>query len=512
MNVSKIHVLLTRRKMVQGGVALAATAWLPGCGSSAAAGGTAGTPTQTVVNPQPTPSGPLTAANLIVTATSLGSIGSNFAGLSYEKDSFSSARFSASSTNLIGLFNRLGPSLLRIGGNTVDQYVWTPNGKGKTAGQVAPADVTALAAFLQATGWKCLYGINLAGSGNGTQTTALAAAEALYVSQTLGSSLAGIEIGNECDLYGSATASNGTYVGRWSLSIFETLWNQYRAAIVAAVPGIVVTGPASASSESSWTVPFGQSVGKSEITLLTQHYYRDSGTNSQDTATYLVTPDATLESYLATLNTGAKGIGVPFRMSECNSFYDGGTEGVPDGFGSGLWAIDFLFDCALGGASGVNFHTTGGGTTGTYSAETDSGGTVEELHPEYYGMLFFTLAGTGTLYTTALTAGSLNVTAYAIKTASGLSVVLVNKDPTQNLQLTAALPQSVNTASLLGMTQLSAGASGPSITATTGEAIQGATVSLGGAFTPAASYGLSFSGAQVSCYVPAMSAVLIQIT
>jgi len=53
------------------------------------------------------------------------------------------------------------------------------------------------------------------------------------------------------------------------------------------------------------------------------------------------------------------------------------------------------------------------------------------------------LAGQGTLYSTSLSGiGSLNVTAYAVKTASGLNIVAVNKDSAQNLQLTIQLPQS----------------------------------------------------------------------
>jgi hypothetical protein len=196
---------------------------------------------------------------------------------------------------------------------------------------------------------------------------------------------------------------------------------------------VPITGPASAGSESSWTVPFGQFATKSEITLLTQHYYRANGELPTSTAAFLITPDATLVNDLAILQTGAIGIGIPYRMSECNSFYNGGSNGVSDSYASSLWVIDYLFNCAQGGASGVNFH--GGGNSAGYTPIADSSGTVVGARPEYYGILLFTLAGTGTLYPTQVSAGSLNVTAYAVKTSiGGLNVVIVNKDLTQTFR------------------------------------------------------------------------------
>jgi len=497
---------ITRRRVLEGAAACAAAAMLPGCGGSSSTNTTTGTGTQT--NAQPAPAGPFTSASLTVTATSTGTIGPAFAGLSYEKSSLYESLFTGGNADLIGLFKRLGTSVLRIGGNSVDRNVWTPNGAGQTSGQIAPSDVASVAAFVKATGWQCLYGINLGGSATGATTPALAAAEIAYAGGQFGSSLLGIEIGNECDLYGG---TGSYYAGNWSLAQFETLWGQYRAAILAMTPGVAITGPASAGSEASWTVPFGQGAGKSEVPLLTQHYYRANGALATSTDAYLITPDASLVSDLATLESGAKGIGIPYRMSECNSYYNGGASGVSDSYASTLWVIDYLFNCVQGGASGVNFH--GGGNSAGYTPIADSSGVVVGARPEYYGMLLFALAGEGTLLTSALSAGSLNATAYAVKTASGgLNLIVNNKDSTQNLQLTAALPQMVNSATLLQLAQSSTGATGASLSATTGVTIQGALVNVDGTFSPAAGYTLSASGSQVTCYVPALSAVLIQMT
>ena len=196
-------------------------------------------------------------------------------------------------------------------------------------------------------------------------------------------------------------------------------------------------------------------------------------------------------------------------MAECNSFYNGGASGVSDSYASALWVIDYLFDCALGGAVGVNFHGGGNGTG--YTPIADSGGAVVAARPEYYGILLFTLAGQGTLYTTQLSAAGLNATAYAVKTSSGLNLVIVNKDLTQNLSLTAQLPQGANSASLIQMTQLSSGATDPNLSATNGVTIQGAIVMNDGTFSPSVAYTLTVSGTQLACYVPALSAVMIHL-
>lgn len=493
----------SRRQLLGGAVALGAATLLPACGG----GGDAvpGNPPAPASNPQPVPAGPLTPAKVVVSASHAGFIGPDFAGLSYEKSSLGQGLFTPANNNLIALFQRLGPGVLRVGGNSVDRTVWATQGAGGTAGQVAPPDVDALAAFVKASGWRCLYGVNLGGAASGATTPALAAAEVAYAAKKLGSALLGIEIGNECDLYGNP---GHYFAGQWSLSDFIALWEQYRSAILAVTPQIPITGPASAGNEAKWTVPFGQAVTKGQMALLTQHYYRADGQQPSSTAELLITPDSKLLADLAILNAGAAAIGVPFRLSECNSFYNGGAPGVSDSYASALWVIDHLFNCVQGGASGVNLH--GGGNGPGYTPIANSGATIIGVRPEYYGTLLFTLAGQGTLYSTQISAGALNATAYGVKTSSGLNLVIVNKDATQNLQVTADLPVAAGSAQVLTLTQHSSAGKAPVLNATSGVTIQGAGVAADGGFAPQAAYTLQVSNRQLSCYVPALSAVLIQ--
>ena len=433
----------------------------------------------------------------MVTASSSGVIPPRFMGLSYEKTAMSYSYFHPFNHHLIALFARLGKGVLRIGGSSVDQILWTANDRG-TYNQVSPADIRALAGFLEDTGWLCIYGINLA-----TSTPALAAEEAAYAVAILGENLLGIELGNEPDDY---SAAGHYFVGDWNFADFLARWNTFRAAILVAAPTAPLTGPVTGNGNhiTSWTLPFGQSATPSEIKLLTQHYYRASGASPDSTASFLLSPDTQLSGELAVLSAGAQQLGLPYRISECNSFSSGGAPGVSNSYASSLWVIDFMFAAALGGATGVNLH--GGGNGPGYTPIADDSGGVIATRPEYYGLLLFALAGPGTLSTTQLTAGSVDATAYAVETASGgLNVIVVNKDAVQNLTLTIETNQNIANASLQLMTA-------PSLAATSGVTIQGATVNSDGGFAPLAPDRLTPMGTQATCFLPALSAGLIMIT
>jgi hypothetical protein len=495
----------TRRHLLKGIAAFSASVVLAGCNKSQMVSSSP-VNTSPAAGSQPVPSGPTSQAYLTVTSKSAGTIGSGFAGLSYEKSAMCEPLFAAANADLIGLFALLGPSVLRIGGNSVDECVWTQDGSGQTANQIAPVDVDALAAFLKAAGWQCIYGINLGGAANGTTTPELAAAEIAYVSQKLGSSLVGIEIGNECDGYG---APGSYFANNWSLPQFETLWNQFRSAVLAAAPGIPLSGPASGSNVASWTVPFAQTATRKDLSLVTQHYYRGDGHAATSTVANLLSPDTNLPNCLGMLTAANQSTGIAYRLGECGSYFNGGAVGVSNSYASSLWAVDFLFNCAQGGAAGVNFH--GGGDADGYTPIADNNGVVVEARPEFYGITMFTLAGQGTLCQTSLSAGSINATAYAVNNSNGgANIVIINKDTTQNLQLTISMPQTVRSASLMTMSQLSSGATAPNAAATSGVTIQGATIAASGEFNPDAPYSLSTSGSQLNCFVPALSAVLIQ--
>jgi uncharacterized protein (TIGR03437 family) len=441
---------------------------------------------------QPVPSGPITLANITVSSTVNGVIGPGFAGLSYEKSQMANPFFSPQNTNAIGLFKLIGPSLLRIGGNSVDKTTWTPNGKGRTSGQVAPSDIDALAGFVKATGWQVLYGTNMAQS-----TPALAAAEIAYAVQALGASLYGIEIGNEVDLFA------GVYFpSTWGFPDYLTLWQSFAAAIRAQSPSVPLTGPVASSKISTYVAPFASNEGKNVI-LLSDHYYRANGQLATSTIDLLVSPDANIVTQAKAMLAVSQSVDVPYRFAETNSFYNGGALNVSDAYGSALWVIDHLFACASNGAQGINLH--GGGNSTGYTPIADNNGVVVEARPEFYGVTLFTMAGEGTIQQTSISATGLNVTAYAVKAASGaISIIINNKDSVQNLSVSIQLPQPAPSAQLFLLTA-------SSLSATEGVTIQGSQIPATGAFVPGTPYSLQTTGSSVYCYVPPISAVLVQI-
>src|SRR5580658_1217369 len=242
-----------------------------------------------------------TTATVTVGSAVTGVIGPGFAGLSYEKSQMAKPFFSAQNTDAIGLFKLIGPSLLRIGGNSVDKTTWAPNGAGLTSGFVAPPDIDALAGFLRATGWQVLYGVNLAQS-----TPALAAEEVAYAVQSFGPYLFGIEIGNEVDLY-----AGNYFPSTWGFSDYLTLWQSFVAAIVQQSPNVPLTGPVAADNISGFVAPFAKAEMKN-VVLLSDHYYRGNGELASSTVELLVSPDPNIVTQAKAMLTVSQPVDVPY--------------------------------------------------------------------------------------------------------------------------------------------------------------------------------------------------------
>jgi hypothetical protein len=446
------------------------------------------------VGPQPAPPIITTIATGSILTTA-GTLPNYFLGLSYDKVEFSGEPlFTPTNTSLAGLFNLLGNGVLAIGGNTMDQTIWTPDGPGSTPGQVSPVDIDNLAGFLALTGWKLIYGLNLA-----TSTPALAAAEAAYAQSVLGSVLLAFQIGNEPDEYSLSYFPQG-----WNLAAYESLWESFRSAVAAAVPDAAFAGPSFGGDETTWTVPCIAGPYGKQISLVTQHYYRGNGHSATATVKNLVSNDTTIVADCTALRFATAGMKLPFRFSETNSYLYGGTPGVSNAYASTLWVIDHLFRIALGGGSGVNMQ---GGNQGYYTPIANSGGTVLGPMPEYYGLLLFSLIGPGTLLNTELSTPALNITMYAVVSSTGPTyIVIVNKELYQDLKLTIKCPQIIESAELIEL-------QGTALAALTGQTLQGATVGTDGSFALGAPYAApNISSYWVTCYIPAISAILLRVS
>jgi hypothetical protein len=450
----------------------------------------------------------------------IGTIPANFQGISCDKNylyvGYSSGGktipyYSAANVGLIALYKLLGPGILRIGADGVDETTWTPSGNGTTSFQTSQSNINNLAAFCAATGWKCLYGVNFANIENAEASApSVAAAEVAYAVSQLGSNLLGVEIGNEPDDY----VMNGVFPNGWNVTNYMQRWSDYHDAITAAAPGVPITATAAGGSlhQSAWNTAFlagsNSNSGialKNQINLVTQHYYIGDALNM--TPNNLIGPDANFIPEYKGLYAVAQAAGLPYRIGECNSYYgSNGIPGVTASFASALWGLDFSFQAATVGSTGVNFHGTGGGNN--YQPIADNGGQVSAVRPLYYGMLLFSMAGTGNLLQATLSVGSQSATAYVVQVSSTLiNVVIINKDP-GGIVLTVSLPLSAGQyITAVNQSQLTA----PSLGSTTGVTIQGASIGVTGG-GPGNPLSIPFSATQFSCGIPSYSASLFAVT
>ena len=419
-----------------------------------------------------------TAVKIAVSKASSGTIGNGFAGFSYEKDRIGAGVFNATDTNLVSLFKLLGPNVLRIGGNLNDIVKWNPTGAGGSGSEVAPPDVTKLAGFLKATGWKVLYGINLK-----TNTAANAASEAQFAAHALGSSLLAFEIGNEPNFY---TTESG----------YESSYNSYVKAIKAVVPNAVFDGPGCGDT-TAWVSAFGSHEKSNSLQILSTHLYIGANTSGTISGMLASTASGRLPSTWTAMEGAQKANGNPqWRMTETNSYYHGGTAGVSDVEAASLWSLNYMYGVASHGGAGVNFH---GGSSSqfplNYTPITYSGITPTGVQGVYYGELLWVMAGTGTLHAATVSGGS-GVTAWAIG-----DNVLVDNIGSSAVKATITLPATATSASDYVLTA-------PSLSSRA-VTIGGSAVGVTGSFMPTP-VSASVSGTTTTVTVPADSAALVQ--
>ncbi len=337
---------------------------------------------------------------------------------------------------------------MRIGANDSDRCNWAGMGAAPAAPSGSPFTfnvtsgmVDQLCSFLGATGTKAVYGINFQ-----SDQVAAAAAEAAYVYSKCGSSIIGIEIGNEINFFGTWTA-------------LKTQWETMATAILAA-PGSTVIGPAASQGQfTAFTTPFAADESAkfgNKLGLVTQHYYFGGAGTTKATVANLQTVDPNLVTGVKALNTAVTTDKVAggYRLAEANTFYSHGQMGVSDTLIASLWSIDMMYVTAENGGGGVNFHGGETGQDGTrpfyYQPIMEQNGVPTQVQPVYYGMLFFALAGAGTMVSTTVTTTDKYFTAYTVQANGGwTSVILDNKDATNGINATVDLGAAPKSASAI---------------------------------------------------------------
>jgi hypothetical protein len=452
------------------------------------------------------PTGTGTSATVTVDpSTTLGTIGADFTGFSYEKTHIMNGSLTSNNLNMIGLYKLLGSPMLRIGANDVERCTWAgtgtapsqPNGQPFVT-KVTTGGVDQFCSFLAATGSRAIYGVAFQ-RGDVTGSSA----EAAYVMNACPSSIVGIEIGNEPDKFDT-----------WA---YQTTSYESFADAITATPGALLVGPACTSkADVTFAAPFADTIAAKypgKLALLSQHSYVAAANSSGCSVPNLQITTTQLTDIFDTIQAAATKNNLPgWRMDENNTCSGHGQQGVSDTFISALWAIDYMFEVAKRGGSGINFHNGETGMDGTvpfyYEPIKENGGVVVQVQPEYYGMLLFTQAGVGSMVSAAVTTSAQNFTAWAIKADGFTSVVLNNRNASSGVSVTVDLGSSVSSASAIYLQGMPAG----SLTAAAGSVtLAGAQVSVAGDWPRNAPYIQTVSGNTVSVYVPAASAALVRV-
>ncbi|MGA2610370.1 MAG: glycosyl hydrolase family 79 C-terminal domain-containing protein [Terriglobia bacterium] len=376
----------------------------------------------------------------------LGVIPPDFMGLGYEISSVARpGLLSRRNRTYVQLVRTLGAQgVIRVGGSTSDYSTFSPEGQAVSAAKttvVNEAVIEDLGAFLVATGWKLIWGLNL---GRGTPQQAVEEAQAVAASAKDG--LLALEIGNEPDLFDRVHRPPG-----YGYVQFHEEYRRYRDAIRAKLPNVPFAGP-DVASKTDWITRFAADEGR-DIKLLTHHYYAEGPPeNPASTIENLLRGNGNLTRILAQCRSASRLVNLPYRICEANSCWGGGKPGVSDTFASALWGLDFLFTLAAADASGANLETgvNPGGFISSYSPIGDDEHGNYSAKPLYYGMLAFAQASRGRRVNVQYDAGDMNVKAYAVLGEDRrLSVTMINKEASRGAEVSIVGTRAFAAGSLL---------------------------------------------------------------
>ena len=370
----------------------------------------------------------------------------DFLGLSYETPQlYNPAFFAPGNGPLIEAFRGIAPhGVLRFGGSLSAYSRWRRPGADfgsvkeesaiatqrnwewelldpplahPIAGAITPEALRSLRGFLDATGWRCIYGLNF-----GSGTIARAVDEADHVHRILGPRLLCFQLGNEADFWGGNPLLRGKDYS------FDLYWDEYRSfvrAIRGRVPNAPFAGP-DVALNLGWLARFAERA-RGDALFCSGHYYGMGPASDPRMGAHrlLANGNEKLTQEMAAVKRIVAQTGMRFRMTEGNSCFGGGKAGVSDAFASALWGFDYALQTASAGYLGINLH---GGGEGFYTpvASSPSG---QVLRPLHYGMASFA-PFLGARLRACPIVETLNATAYLAENGRTRLLAIINKSGT----------------------------------------------------------------------------------
>jgi hypothetical protein len=366
-----------------------------------------------------------------------GDLAPRFLGLSYEMSMLlprdGQYYFDPNDQALVNTFKTLGIKSLRVGANAVDDpRIPVPQEK----------DIDELFNFARAAGVKVIYSFRLK-HGDPDDSARLAGYIAAHDADTLDC----FAIGNEPNFFLK------TY------KAFFAQWKPHYDAILKAVPDAMFDGP---SANGSYALELAKAMfAGGHLVMASDHYYfLGSGREGEkdptaNRARFLSnTLHAQYTEDYAQVGAVLAARGVPYRIDELNSCYNGGAKGSSDTYASTLWALDCTHWWAAHHILGMNYHTGESvGRDGTFGPpnyaaflrQPDGNGFV--MRPQAYAYLAFSQGAHGRPLGVRIQAPSMfNFNAYAYRDHDdSIYLTLINKsfgDQAQPALVFLHMPQS----------------------------------------------------------------------
>ena len=385
-----------------------------------------------------------------------------FLGLSYESsmllpDKDGHYYFDADDKALLNTFKTLGIKSLRVGANAVDDpRIPVPQER----------DIDSLFNFARAAGVKVIYSFRLK-NGDPANSARLAS----YIATNYADLLDCFSIGNEPYLYPAKTNehsanSNSPNVhhrenSHQTYNDFYAQWKPQYDAILKAVPDAMFDGP---SADGNFAVHLAKDIfADGHLAMASDHYYFLGSGRAAET-----NPSASRDRFLsdslhpdyerdyAKVGAVLAAQGVPYRIDELNSCYNGGARDSSDTYASTLWALDCIHWWAAHHILGMNFHTGESvGRDGKFGPPNyaaflrETNGVGFAMRPQAYAYLAFSQGAHGRPLDAKIQAtNDFNFNAYAYQDEDGsIYVTLINKsygDKAQSASASIRLPKSTN--------------------------------------------------------------------
>ena len=334
--------------------------------------------------------------------------------------------------------------LIRIGGKSADHAYWdTPTtGSPRSVFELDGDWMSALASMVARDRLRVMLDLNL-----GVHSPAMAVSFARAANQTLPPyTLAGVEIGNEPDLYhlqgdldreriaSTPKSLSPDWESGYSPANYRRDWTSYASALRAALPRLALGGPETIADKPQWLAAI-EGLGSLDPQFLTIHRYASSNCWPITSRFYPTIGLMLGESSSAGLARTVRGavlyahsLGQQLRLTEVNSISCGGNTGVADSYATALWAPDTLFDMISEGVDGVDWHIRTNAVNAPFIPAPGDDAIIPR--PELYGLAMFaqmTGPKARLIATRISSTPSVNVSAWAVQSGTGSKVLLINK-------------------------------------------------------------------------------------